>query len=179
MRFEDKANQFAKTIRILSRDILGFSRYTLLLEGHSAVLMITPNDHLFLDVGKHELISSMQETKERLSSKIAPNTFLGAVLRDDEAPISAAGPSEPDQEILEVRSRVPAISYVLDSNVRKNLEKVFGSRAGDVRNLFMEIARKQLELPEIQSYLLLDEEELLEMVTWGVEEGLLYIEGEE
>ncbi|MHA2273737.1 MAG: hypothetical protein ACXACI_17960 [Candidatus Hodarchaeales archaeon] len=56
MRFEDKANQFAKTIRILSRDILGFSRYTLLLEGHSAVLMITPNDHLFLDVGKHELI---------------------------------------------------------------------------------------------------------------------------
>jgi hypothetical protein len=141
--------------------------------------MITPNDHLFLDVGKHELISSMQEIKERISGKISPSTLLGAVFRGEESPISDESPIEPDQEILEVRSRVPAISYVLDSNVRKNLEKVFGSKAGDVRNLFMEIARKQLELPEIQSYLRLDEEELLEMVTWGVEEGLLYIEGEE
>jgi hypothetical protein len=141
--------------------------------------MISPNDHLFLDVGKHELISSMQEIKERISGKISPSTLLGAVFRGEESPISDESPIEPDQEILEVRSRVPAISYVLDSNVRKNLEKVFGSKAGDVRNLFMEIARKQLELPEIQSYLRLDEEELLEMVTWGVEEGLLYIEGEE
>jgi hypothetical protein len=131
--------------------------------------MITPNDHLFLDVGKHELISN----------KIMPNSFLGAVFRGEDGPISDEGPIESDQEMLEVRSRVPAISYVLDSNVRKNLEKVFGSKAGDVRNLFMEIARQQLELSEIQSYLRLDEEELLEMVTWGVEEGLLYIEGEE
>ncbi|MHA2273738.1 MAG: hypothetical protein ACXACI_17965 [Candidatus Hodarchaeales archaeon] len=119
------------------------------------------------------------EIKERISGKISPSTLLGAVFRGEESPISDESPIEPDQEILEVRSRVPAISYVLDSNVRKNLEKVFGSKAGDVRNLFMEIARKQLELPEIQSYLRLDEEELLEMVTWGVEEGLLYIEGEE
>lgn len=179
MRFNDKADQFAKTVRVLSRNILGFSRYCLLLEGHSQILLITSKEHHIFDVGKYESANSMQELQALIAEKITTKTFLQAIFRGEKSPIPDEEEFAESQDALEVRSRVPAISYVMDTNVRRNLEKTFGSRAGDVRNLFMELARQQSELSEIQSYLRLEEEELLEMITWGIEEGLLFIEGKE
>ncbi|MHA2233144.1 MAG: hypothetical protein ACXAB4_11730 [Candidatus Hodarchaeales archaeon] len=179
MRFSDKADNFAKTIRVLSRNILGFSRFSLLIEGHSHIILITPSQQHIFDVGKFESLESMQELKDLIAEKISTKTFLQAIFRGEKSPIPDEELFVDSQDALEVRSRVPAISYVMDTHVKQNVDKAFGPRAGDVRNLFMELAREQHDLSEIQSFLRLEEEELLEMVTWGIEEGLLFIEGED
>ncbi|MFX0114223.1 MAG: hypothetical protein ACFFB3_06720 [Candidatus Hodarchaeota archaeon] len=175
---EGRIEHFAQALRLLTREVLRSSRCNLLLESSSFILLLTPKKHYTYRIDKNRVPAPTEYIRRAVVSKIGSNSFLRNLLQHEEDSLGDVSTNDFDQPILVVKSRVPVLNYITDTSMRKRLEKTFSSRAGDARNLFMEIARENYELSEIQSYLRLNEEDLLWMITWGVEEKLLFIEGD-
>lgn len=175
----NRVEKFTKAVRLLTRESLGTSRYCLLLEAPNCVIFVNPKEHYCYTIDKKNVGDSLKEISEEIMDKFSSKSLLTAIMRDQKNLPEDMSQESFDQSYLEVRSRLPVFNYLTDSEVRKKLEYAFGSRAGDARNLFMEVARQHYDLAEIQSFLRLTEEDLLWMITWGVEEKILFIEGED
>ncbi|MHA2271010.1 MAG: hypothetical protein ACXACI_04045 [Candidatus Hodarchaeales archaeon] len=175
----DRIEKFTKAIRLLARESLGTSRYSLLLEGPTYVIFVNPKEHSYYAIDRKNVADSLKGISEEIMNKLTSKSLLAAIMRDQQNLPEEISAESFDQSYLEVRSRLPVFNYLTDSEVRKKLEQTFGSRAGDARNLFMEVARQHYDLAEIQSFLLLTEDDLLWMITWGIEEKILFLEGED
>ncbi|MFQ5980292.1 MAG: hypothetical protein ACE5OZ_19325 [Candidatus Heimdallarchaeota archaeon] len=175
----DRINQFSHALRLLTREVLRTPRCKILLEGSSFVLLVTGREQYYYNFDKSDVVNSVQHIRRELLSNIPSQSLLGAIFQKSEDSTEDEFPIEFDQSGMEVKSRLPVFNYLTDEEVRKKLETNFKTRAGDARNLFMEIARQQYDLTEIQAFLRLTEEDLLWMVTWGIEEDLLLIEGDD
>ncbi len=175
----NRIEKFAKAFRLLARESLGTSRYSFLLEGPTYVLFMNAKEHSCYTIDKKNLADSLKDVSEEIMSRLSSKSLLTAIMRNQQNLPEDISEEAFDQSYLEVRSRLPVFNYLTDSEVRKKLELAFGSRAGDARNLFMEVARQHYDLAEIQSFLRLTEEDLLWMITWGVEEEILFLEGED
>lgn len=176
-QLSDRVNQFSRALRLLTREVLRAPRCKILLDGSSFMLLMTNREQYYYHINKNDVSNSIQDIRREILSNIPSQSLMGAIFQKIEDLPEDELPSEFDQSAMEVRSRLPVFNYLTDEEVRKKLEGNFGIRAGDARNLFMEIARQQYDLTEIQAFLRLTEDDLLWMVTWGIEEDLLFIEG--